>query len=277
MKHSLITLLLFQLLSTGFSQNSGHEYTGRSTPAVKKEKLKEVNFLGDITPEVWRNLALPDKERIELDLRRGTNYPQNYIYPQENYNYIIDYLAVEISAAARGKVQTAQSTSDKLSTEQKNILTSADLGTDISIKIKFRYKKQACDKSGSENKIVEGKLTVTVVPASEAEYPGGFKQLTAYLTENIINKVSKTRSLTMGLKEKVRLSEKIQLAIVKFTVNEEGQVIDAKIARTTTDSKLDQFVLEAINKMPKWKPAENPKGIKVKQEFSIPLGGGGGC
>lgn len=105
---------------------------------------------------------------------------------------------------------------------------------------------------------------VTVVPETEAEYPGGFKQLTEYLTENFINKISEKNAL-----------ERIRQAIVKFTVNEEGQIVDAKIFKTSKDPKTDKLLLEAINKMPKWSPAKNAMGIKVKQEISIPFGGGG--
>jgi TonB family protein len=61
---------------------------------------------------------------------------------------------------------------------------------------------------------------------------------------------------------------------VKFTVNEEGGIMNPKMLRTSRDSKADKLVLEAISKMPKWKPAQNSKGVKVKQEFTVPFGGG---
>jgi TonB family protein len=266
MKNNIITLFLVLLFSTGFSQNSKYEYNGRLTPSVKKEKLNEVKFISDITPELWHKLALPIKEHDELDYRRKMEYSLGYyLYPQGGYNIIIDYVSVEILATCNSKVLTSQSTSDKLTPEQKNILNAADLGSDISIKIKFKYKNQAKDSLGS-SKIIEGKLAVTVVPETEAEFPGGFKQITEYLMKNVINKITEAST-----------SEKIRQAIVKFTVNEEGQVVDAKILRTSTDPKIDDLLLNAINKMPKWVPAKNSKGIKVKQEFSIPFGSDSGC
>ena len=60
-----------------------------------------------------------------------------------------------------------------------------------------------------------------------------------------------------------------------FTVNEEGEIVNAKISQTSGDSKTDKLFVEAINKMPKWKPAQNSKGVKVKQEFIFNLSGGG--
>ena len=37
-------------------------------------------------------------------------------------------------------------------------------------------------------------------------------------------------------------------------------------------TKTDKLLLEVINGMPKWKPAENAKGVKVKQDFEF-IGG----
>lgn len=259
MKNNLITLLLLLAFFSGFSQTSKYEYQGRPNPSVKKEKLIEAQFITDISPELWRELRLTHNDRFELEQRRKIFYSPGY-----NINIQgIDYVSVEISVNTNGTDLTFESASDKLNIEQKNILNNADLGTDIHIKIKFRYKKQEYDNLGSDNKIVEGELAVTVVPETEAKYPGGFKQLTEYLIENVINKISGTN-----------YSEKLQQAIVKFTINEEGQVVNTKLFRTSTDPTANKLLLDAINKMPKWKPAENAKGIKVKQEFSIPFGGG---
>lgn len=175
-------------------------------------------------------------------------------------------VGVEISATSNGKTLTAQNTSDKLTAEQKNILTTADLGSDIRIKIQFKYKNQADDNFGSRSGIKEGVSTVTVVPETEAEYPGGYKKITEYFIENVVNKIAAPST-----------SQKIQNAVVRFTVNEEGKIVDAKITSTSTDPYIDKLLLDATVKMPKWKPAENSKGVRVKQEFVIPFGGGGGC
>ena len=110
---------------------------------------------------------------------------------------------------------------------------------------------------------MEGQYVVTIVPETEAEYPGGFEHLSSYVTESVINKISDKST-----------SENIQWAIVSFTVNEEGQVFDAKMSRSSSDIKIDKLLLDAINKMPKWKPAKNYLGLTVKQTFSIPFGGG---
>jgi len=263
MKNSIIILLIVLLSNSGFSQNSKFVYNGRLTPTKKKAKLQEANFINEIMPEFGTYFGMTFNDRAKFDKRRITIYPQSDYYPQENYDYIFSYDSVEISVNSHGKVLTSQNISDALTTEQKNILNTADLGADIRIKIKFKFKNDTNEKYDSDSNISEGEYEVTVIPENEAEYPGGFKKFTEYLTENVINKIP-----TLA-------SEKIQQAIVKFTVDEEGQIVDAKILKTSTDPQLDELLLDATNKMPKWTPAENSEGIKVKQEFSIPLGSSG--
>jgi TonB family protein len=267
MKKSLITLLLLLILISGFSQNSGNYYFGRLTPPVKKEKLPEATTIHDMLPSLWINLVLPYKDRVELEKRRKMEYAVGYyLYPLDGYDNLVDYVSVEISVICNGQVLTSQSTNEKLTAGQKNIINTADMGSDISIKIKYTYKNGQKDNPGSDRSIMEGVVVVTVIPETEAEFPGGFNQLTKYMMENIINKISKESSV-----------EKIQRTIVKFTVDEQGQIVDAKISNTSTDQKIDKLILDAMNKMPVWRPAENSKGIKVKQEFTIPFGGGIGC
>lgn len=36
--------------------------------------------------------------------------------------------------------------------------------------------------------------------------------------------------------------------------------------------EVDQLLVDLVNKMSKWKPAENSKGIKVRQKFQITNG-----
>jgi protein TonB len=263
MKNQLTTLLLCLLFIPGFCQNSNFKYEGRMTISVKKEKVDGAQFVSDLTPELWHMLGLPVKEREELEYRRRMGYPLGYyVYPEGGYEAVVDYDSVEISAQRNGKLLSASGASGQLTAEQKNILNTTDLGTDVRIKIKFNYKNETSNNNG-DKEIKEGGLVVTVVPEKEAEYPGGNKQLTDYMVQNIFNKFSG------------RDIQRVQNVVVNFVINEEGQVVDAKIVRFSTDPQIDKFILNIINKMPAWKPAENSKGIKVKEKFSIPLGGGG--
>ncbi|MES2780820.1 MAG: energy transducer TonB [Bacteroidota bacterium] len=254
MKKTIITLLSMLFCIPGFPQNTTFEYGGRITPSAKQEKLPEATFISDLAPQLWERMLLPSKERFELHLRRSS---EGYY----SYNTLIDYVSVSISATNKGKVLTAQGISDKLTSAQKSLLHSVDPGTDINIHISFRYKISANDTNGS--RIINGELTVTAVPETEAEFPGGYKQFGTYLTETFFAKITNPLSI-----------EKIQQAIIDFTINEKGEVVDAHLFRISNDKETDRLLLEAIRNMPNWKPATNSKGIKVKQQFRIPLSAG---
>ncbi|MCW3085842.1 MAG: hypothetical protein JWP12_3208 [Bacteroidetes bacterium] len=267
MKTNILILLLLLLSGTGFSQKAMYEYTGRNTPFVKKEKLKEARTISDLTPELWQKIAIPYKEREELERRRKTEYSLGYLlYPQGGYNAVVEYVSIEISAFSKGKLVSAQSKDEQLTEAQKNMLSSLESDADINIKIKFKYKNYVDENRDVDLAIKEGNLTVAVIPETEAQYPGGFKQLTTYLTEAVFKKLTEQSA-----------AHNIAYATVKFTVNEQGHVANAYLLQTSGDYATDKLILDAITKMPAWKPAKNAKGVSVKQEFSIPFGEGGGC
>ena len=201
---------------------------------------------------MWQQLAIPYSEYAEFNHRRKT---QGYF----NVNTLVDYIEVEILATENGKVLSSQSTSDKLTVEQKSILSKANLGCEIQIRIKFKYKIA----NTLANKIIEGKLALEIIPEIEAEFLGGVEQRMTYFEKNVTNKLRSTNDI-----------DKISLAIVWFTINEVGQVQDVKLLQTTTDSKIDKLLLDAFTKMPRWSPAKDINGKMVKQSFRIPFGGG---
>jgi TonB family protein len=278
MKHQAFTLLLSLALFSGSAQPPKFEYTGKLTPTTNKAKLSEAAFLNDITPELWRNMVLPSYERMDLNRRRMAHFQgydvfplgYNYLSPQEhNYNKIIDYLSVNITSVHNGKTVTAHSSNDQLSIEQKRILATADLNTEVSIHVKFKYKNDVSSEAGGENKIIEGKLAVTVAPETEAQFPGGYTELKDQLTKSVMSK------LPSGGAAASMYADKISRTVVKFTVNEEGKVVDVSIATTSTDPFVDTLLIDAAYHLPKWKAAKNAKGKPVKQQFNFSLGGGG--
>ncbi len=225
MKRRIITPLLFLLFINGFSQDLNYEVHGKYIHPVKQEILNKAEIMGDIIP----------------------------YYPAQ---WIMGYVSVDITAISDGKEMMASGTSDTLSKEQKNILDTVDLGSEILINIRYRYKNSV---TGNID-IGRSNYSATLIPETEAEYPGGNATMTQYLKENAINKIPEA-----SVKE-------FQPASVRFTVNEEGEIAKAQIFKTSGDPKIDKLLLKAINKMPRWKPAEDSKGMKVKQEFEFSVG-----
>ena len=167
--------------------------------------------------------------------------------------WIEGYISVEISATSDGKTVMAPGTNETLSIEQINLLNAADLGTDIVIAIEYKYRNPVTDNID----IGRSNYSASVVPEIEAEYPGGKQLMTQYLKDNAIDKISETTS------------KQLQQAIVRFIVNEEGGIANVQMSKSSGDPETDKLLIEVINKMPKWRPAEDSKGIKVKQEFEF--------
>ena len=208
-----------------------YEVHGGASYSIIKEKLNDANSLKDFIP----------------------SFP---------INWIDEYISVEIISTSNGKLKKAVSANDALSSEQKNILRSSDLATEIEINVKYKYKNAATD--AAEIGIINiSAVIVTAVPETEAEYIGGYPQLAKYLHVNAISKISESALMHF------------QQGAVIFTINEFGEIINAKISRTTGDIKTDKLLVEAINKMPRWKPAINSKGVKVKQVFEFTVGNNG--
>ena len=266
MKNNIITIMLILVVITGCSQNPKYEYPGRLTPSVKKELLKDADYISEIMPEFSSHFALiyGEHDLFKEKLKLMYYTLDNVMDPQYNYTKIIEFVSIEISGRCNGNTLSAKSSGNRLTMEQKSILNTVDLGSDLYVSINFVYKNQAKIDLREPNKIREGSYTVTVVPETEAEFPGGNNQLSAYLDEKVFNKIAEGKAY-----------DKIMQARVNFMVNEDGQVVDVKIHRSSYDTNSDNLLLDAFNKMPKWIPAKNSKGIKVKQEFSIPLGSGG--
>ena len=234
MNNALITLILSLHFITSNPQNLNYNVHRRYNRPLLKEKLTDAKYLSDFIPD----------------------YPKNWIS---------NYISVEILANSYDQAMKAMSSNDLLSKEQKNILNTADLGTDITINVNYKYKNSATD--DIENHTMNVSMTVVsetpVVPEKEAEYVGGYHQLTKYLDENAIHKIS------------VSSTKQIKEGTITFTVNERGEIVDPKISKTTGELRADKLLLETISKMPKWNPAKNSMGKKVKQEFELTIGNEG--
>jgi TonB family protein len=266
MKNKLITVILLLIFSKGISQNPKYEYSGRFMPSIQKEKLFDADYINDIMPEfcIYLYLAYGDHDTFMEQYKVLNAAQYKSLDALENYYKIIEFDFIEISGTCNGTTLTAQSSGKRLTMEQKNIINNVDIGTDINVNFKFKYINQAKNNVRNPTNEIEGQYSVTVVPFSEAEYPGGYTQFSEYINENVFSKISNEK-----------LSNGILHSMVKFTINEDGELVDAKISRSSDNEYTDSLLLNAFKKMPRWKPAKNANGIKVKQPFSLALGNGG--
>lgn len=192
---------------------------------------------------------------IKIEVVNKARYMGDII-PYYPVDWIMGYISTEILTTYAGHSFIAIGKNDTLSEEQKKELRNVDLGTDISITIMY-YSKNSV--TGNPD-IRTMHYSATTIPETEAEYHGGKEQLAAYLKANAIDKIPDSSS------------KQFQDIVIRFTVNEEGEVTNALLSGTSGDPETDTLLLETIHNMPGWKPAENAKGKKVKQEFEFRVG-----
>jgi TonB family protein len=233
MKKILLTSLVLLFFATTFAQDLKYELNVKKSNPIKKEQLVSAKVMSDII----------------------------YGYPT---NWILGYVSVNVSGICNGKSVSAKGTNEKLNKEQRAILNTADISTNIDINIEYKCKNPVT--GIIELSTMHYKTTHS--PDMEAEFANGPKSMLDYLNDQIIAKIPE------------ELAKQLKSAVVNFTINEEGKIDNAKIARTSGDLNTDNLLLEAINKMPNWKPAQNLNGVKVKQNFEFILGSKyivGGC
>ena len=183
----------------------------------------------------------------------------NDIIPGYPENWINQYISVEILATRNGNSMKAKGLNKVLNPDQKNILNSTELGNKIEIIVNYKSKNPATDKI--ENYMIN--FSVMVIPEIEAEYVGGYQQLAKYIKENIVNNITD------------KTPQQYQSGVVLFTIDEKGEITNTRISKSSGDLNTDKFLIKSVNNMPKWKPAENSLGIKVKQEFLFSFGNRG--
>ncbi len=187
---------------------------------------------------------------------------QTLIDLNEKYqsSWIKEYISVEIITLYRGQTKTARSKNDTLSQKQKDLITVADSGTDIAVVVQYIPDNTL---SHNEIKVIDFKLAV--LPQSDAKYPGGVQQLRHYLKENALSQIPDSTF------------QNLDLATVKFTIDNLGQVVNAHIFWPFKDEKIDTLLLNAIRCMPNWSPASYSDGTKIKQEFAFTVGNMENC
>jgi TonB family protein len=177
------------------------------------------------------------------------------IIPYNTSTGIVNYISTEVLAGCNGKEMRATGKGDTLTADQREVISQAEPGTDIVINIKYSF----------NNKIVQDKEVytlqhvITVLPEVTASF-ASYKEMLKYLKENTVEKLCDP------------IYKKFPFATVRFTVNENGDVIGVRIDQSSEDIQVDEVLLEAIKHMPKWIPAQNSKGKKVKQEFQFTIG-----
>ncbi len=179
-------------------------------------------------------------------------------------DWIREYISVEIQTIHKGKTIKSLNKNGILSQEQKDNMNKADVGTNIYVRVKYMPENTL-----KHNEPKELDFTFLVDPNNGAKYVDGQEELNKYLKEKVIDKIP------------ANSFKGYDLTAIKFTINEEGEIVNAHIFdalyQPFKNEKVNKLLLETISNMPCWKPAEYANGTKVKQEFVLTVGNMKSC
>ena len=170
-------------------------------------------------------------------------------------SWIEEFLSVDVITVHNGKVKSTTGLSDIFSDEQKVNMLESDVGHHIKISIQYMPKNNL-----AKNEKKEYSFSFLVDPDSEASYPGGETVLNQYIKATVIDKI-----------KKITLDEN-HISTVKFTVNEDGKILNPHLFWPSEYEEVDAILLESICNMSDWIPAEYANGLKISQEFALSVG-----
>jgi TonB family protein len=248
MKKAILLALLSAGASCAIGQNSKIDRPVASTAFLQKENLVGTQSVNDVLMSMYR-------------------YPD---YVQE-WTAQLKYLLVEVVGICEGKERRSVAKGGVFSADQTEIFSKSDVGRLLKINVEYMELVSSINPSSDPNEVKRMRLHITVRPAVEAMYPGGYAEMVTYLRNSVYAGLGNESDPADEIKTKVEQSA------VTFIVNEEGTVTDAKIERSSSNDDIDRLILDAVKKMPKWSPAAAASGIKVKEVLSVSLTTRAGC
>lgn len=179
-------------------------------------------------------------------------------------DWVKEYLSVELTTQLQGKSIKTIGQDINVTAEQKQALGKADVGSPISVKVKY-----IPDNTLSDNDAKFLEFSIIPEPVISASFPGGEESMSYYLLSKAINTIPS------------HTFQGYDLAAITFSIDESGEVVNAKIFDqgygSSPSKTIDSLLLSSIAQMPCWSPAEYHDGTKAKQDFILTVGNMQNC
>ncbi len=182
------------------------------------------------------------------------------ISPYYKPSWVKEYKAVKVTGIVDNKIITRTGHSHNLTKEQRQLINTSDEATEIQVSVEY-----IPDNSLSHNDSQVHDFVFSIDPHSSAYYIAGEDQLAAQLQTKVIDHLDPT------------FFQGYALAAITFTVDQDGHVMDARIAASTDDMDTDKTLLDAICHMTGWAPAQFASGLKTEQKFVWLVGNEESC
>ena len=167
---------------------------------------------------------------------------------------------MDVSAYVDGERIKLTSKDQTFTAEQKELMLSADRGTEIEIMVNY-----IPDNTLKFNVSKKFDFSFIVNPEKDASFIGGQERLMETIKKELIDAASWDNL------------NQYQLAVVRFVVDKEGRIVEPNIFWSSDDKETDAKMIDFVCNMPEWNPAEYDTGIKVAQEYALTIGDNNSC
>ncbi len=195
-----------------------------------------------ITPEEFKDT----KKYADLDIHFKSEW-------------IEEFISADITIMKNGKAQILKAQDHHITEDIKMAMAQADSGQKINVSFKFVPKNALKEKN-----VKEDGFSFTILPHHNASFPGGVVSMDKYF-HKVINQVTPDDIVIYNL------------AAIRFTINENGDIINPEVVTQSKHKHVDTLLLNAICDMPSWKPASYNDGTTVSQDYVFTVGDHSSC
>ena len=146
----------------------------------------------------------------------------------------------EVTVTKGNSTKSVKGETQQINEEQRKLLATAEVNDDVSLSVKYIPNNNL-----DHNPAQELAFDYHVIPAEYSVFPGGKAALNEYIDAYL------SKELTL-----VEIDE-VDLAKISFVVNSEGTVVDVDLDESTASDVVNDKLVNAFCKMPKWQPARN--------------------
>ncbi len=193
-------------------------------------------------------------EKLEQTISANEARVEVYIQDAEEEEKEVEVIETKTADIVETEESTTTLTAEVTEDIKKIESSNEKVKADVTVK-GLNIKKGDRDKIVIETKKVEAQIID--IPDIEAEYIGGFSEMTTFIHGNL-----KYPDISIELGEEGRV-------YVEFLVQKDGEVTDVKIAKGTYNN-LNREATRIVRSFPKWKPGEKD-GRKVVTRVRVPI------
>ena len=174
--------------------------------------------------------------------------------------WIEHFISAEITIIKDGKPEILKTQNHNITDDIRMAMLYADSGQKIRVSYEYLPKN-----SLQENIVRTDGFSFTISPDNDASFPGGEESMIEYLSRTAMNQVT------------IEDIDIYNLAAIKFTVSDSGDIINPQVVQPSNHPEIDTLLLNAICDMPSWDPASYDDGTRIAQDYVFTVGDHSSC